>query len=150
MLRSLITQLLLSDKLPEPDLGFLRDEWLQACQAHEIGSLCSLFEELVVSIPEFIQVFVVIDGLEWYEQVYPWTADLKMIMAMFEHLTGEMHEDRFSFFKVMLLFANHSLEVSDRAERKKDIWTVTSLAAGWRDPTNVSPFVDARRFVDQD
>ncbi|KAK5653752.1 hypothetical protein OQA88_7908 [Cercophora sp. LCS_1] len=150
MLRSLIIQLLLSDKLPDPALGFLEDEFLTACQAHETLSLCQLFEELVLQIPEFTQVFVVIDGLEWYEQNYSWAMDLKRIMAMFEHLTGEMDEGQFSFFKVMMFFANHSLEISDRAERREDIWTMASLAAGWRDPTNVSPFVEVGSFDDGD
>lgn len=60
---------------------------------------------------------------------------------------GFVLDKKLPLFKVMFLFANHSLEVSDRVDGGSEIWTTVSLAEERRTLVNVSPLW-ARRDCD--
>lgn len=150
MIRSLITQLLTHNKMPEPDLEFLTEEFLAACEDHDIRALCQLFENLVLQISPWTQVYCILDGVTWYEQ-NPWTTELGWVAAMFQHLSGEMVDDgRSRFLKVMMLFTTRSLQVSDRVESNPRVWKLAWLAGGQADPTHITPFADVSEIIDGD
>jgi hypothetical protein len=140
MIRSLIAQLLVNDRLSELDLEELTEELLVACESHNIRALCQLFEQLVLQIPPWTQVYCILDGVTWYED-QRWMDELDCIAGMFQHLSGEMDADnRGRFFKVMMLFPTHSLKVWQRAERNPGLWKREWLLGGRGDPAHVSPF----------
>lgn len=147
LIRSLITQLLLNDKLPKPELNFLTEEFIAACEEENIKALSELFERLVLQVPSYTQVFCILDGLAWYEQ-HPWTSDLHYIAAMFEHLAVQMDRTRMRALKVLVMFAGRSLDLSDRMMEGPSVWKQISLAAGIVDPMQMSTFTTSSEMME--
>jgi hypothetical protein len=147
LIRSLITQLLLNDKLPKPQLNLLTEDLIAVCKEENIKALCELFERLVLQVPSYTQVFCVLDGLAWYEQ-YPWTSDLDYIAAMFEHLAVQMGRIQMRALKVLVMFAGRSLELSDRMIEGPSVWKQISLAAGFVDPIQMSTFTTSSEVME--
>lgn len=56
----------------------------------------------MLQIPECTTVYVVLDGIEWYERERKeWTKDLTIIADSFENLTTQMDDKKLSLFKAM-------------------------------------------------
>jgi hypothetical protein len=149
LIRSLITQLLLNDKLPKHELNFLTEDFIAACEEENIKALCELFERLVLQVPSYTQVFCVLDGLAWYEQ-HPWTSDLHYIADMFGHLAMQMDRTQMRALKVLIMFAGRSLELSERVMEGPGIWKQVSLAAGFVDPIQISTFTTSSEVIGGD
>lgn len=138
LMRSLITQLLTSEKMAGATLDFLNEDFLAYCEDHDTAALCELFEQLVLQVPPFTQVLCVLDGLVWYEGG-AWRSDLGIVIGMLENLTARMDDNDERLFKVMATFAGQSLEVSDNMERNPDIWKHATLLGGHCDPRYIAP-----------
>lgn len=69
MMISLIGQLLLqaTHKKLHFDMSFLAQKKLQLLEADDLGTLCSVFRNLVLQLPKDRIIFVVIDGISLYE-----------------------------------------------------------------------------------
>ncbi|KAJ9137741.1 hypothetical protein NKR23_g8991 [Pleurostoma richardsiae] len=128
MLRALIAQILLSDEIRTPSPDIMTAEDIEALQSRDIRGLCEKFEQLISSLPltPLTSLFCILDGVGSYEQE-PWRAELATVAEKFESLARKWNEDNRCFFKVLMLFPDRSLEVSQRIERDADIWSITSL-----------------------
>ncbi|CBF85173.1 hypothetical protein AN1590.2 [Aspergillus nidulans FGSC A4] len=114
LLRSLIMQLLTSDKFPLSNLEFLTPERIAACQKGDIVALCALFERLLLQVPPSLQVYCILDGLGWYER-NPWGQDLLYVISMFEEL-AQWDFPQTAVIKPMISFPHHSLLVADAVQ----------------------------------
>ncbi|PYI01338.1 hypothetical protein BO78DRAFT_391175 [Aspergillus sclerotiicarbonarius CBS 121057] len=130
LMRSLITQLLFSDKLSTLNLRFLNKAFLNACESNNIKALCELFRRLVLQVPPDVQILCILDGIAVYELEPTWGEEIDYVAALFQRLIGDLNEARSLRLKVLFTFANQSLQVSDRVEMYPDIWQYVSLADG--------------------
>ncbi|KAF4628423.1 hypothetical protein G7Y89_g9722 [Cudoniella acicularis] len=146
LIRSMITQLLLNDKLPKPMLNFLSKDFITACENQDLNALCELFERLVLQLPSYTQVFCVLDGLAWYEQE-PWTSELLLFISMLEQLAKGMDDTQMRSLKVLITFAGRSLRISDRVEKDPRLWKQVSLAEGHIDHMKMSTFVTSSETI---
>ncbi|OOF94721.1 hypothetical protein ASPCADRAFT_148585, partial [Aspergillus carbonarius ITEM 5010] len=133
LMRSLITQLLFSDKLASPNLQFLKKGFLNACEANNIKALCELFRRLVLQVPPDVRILCILDGIAVYELEPTWGEEIDYVAALFQRLIGDLNEAGSLRLKVLLTFANQSLQISDRVEMYPDIWKYVSLATGYVD-----------------
>ncbi|PLB53965.1 hypothetical protein P170DRAFT_346896 [Aspergillus steynii IBT 23096] len=129
LIRSLIAQLLSHESLPDPDLGFLTHEWIEACRDDDLKALCELFKQLVLQVPPGMQVFCVLDGLVIYEDHHTWGRQIDYVAALFEHIVRSTRHPDTPGFKALFTFANRSLQISDRVDRSLDVWGHAPLTA---------------------
>ncbi|CAK48199.1 uncharacterized protein An07g04490 [Aspergillus niger] len=134
MMRSLITQLLFSDKLATPSLQFLGRGFLNACESNNIKALCELFRRLILQIPPNVQVICLLDGTAAYETGSLTGEEIDYVAALFQRLVEDSVETDSMRLKVLFTFANQSLQISDRVDMYPDVWRYASLAAGHVDP----------------
>lgn len=66
MIRSLIIQLLATTSY-DFDLEFVDRRFIQALEANNLDALCALFEGIINQIPASVVLFLVIDGISFYE-----------------------------------------------------------------------------------
>ncbi|PWY96444.1 hypothetical protein BO94DRAFT_453448 [Aspergillus sclerotioniger CBS 115572] len=130
LMRSLITQLLFSDKLTSLNLQFLNKGFLNACEANNIKALCDLFRRLALQVPHDVQILCILDGIAVYELEPTWGEQIDYVAALFQRLIRELNEADSLRMKVLFTFANQSLQISDRVEMYPDMWQYVSLAAG--------------------
>ncbi|RAK90058.1 hypothetical protein BO79DRAFT_193445 [Aspergillus costaricaensis CBS 115574] len=130
MMRSLITQLLFSDKLATPSLQFLGRGFLNACESNNIKALCELFRRLVLQVPPNIQVICILDGTAAYEKEPITGEEIDYVAALFQRLVEDSVDADSVRLKVLFTFANQSLQISDRVDMHPDVWRYASLAAG--------------------
>ncbi|KAK7967974.1 uncharacterized protein PG986_002251 [Apiospora aurea] len=129
MLRSLIAQLVLSFKAPLPNLSAIDShEFLQDCYNRTLPALCEVFRLLVDQIPQGVGLYVLVDGVSWYEQTH-WAADLMLIVGLFKDLT---EPNRSSLFKVLLTSPSRTIEVQTLVDFASEY---VSLAPGNMDYT---------------
>ncbi|KAF6834283.1 hypothetical protein CMUS01_06214, partial [Colletotrichum musicola] len=129
MMRSLIAQILLSRRIPPPDLGFLSPDMLGACRYGDLRTLCDVFVEIVEQVPSHMTVFCIVDGVSWYEQ-HPWRADLHCVATMFEELIKSSLAGRSGRLKVILTSPDRSTDIVQQVRRPERLWWYVSLAAG--------------------
>lgn len=130
MMRSLITQLLFSDKLATPSLQFLGRGFLNACESNNIKALCELFRRLVLQVPPNIQVICILDGTAAYENEQITGEEIDYVAALSQRLVEDLVDADSVRLKVLFTFANQSLQISDRVNMYPDVWRYASLAAG--------------------
>ncbi|XRM38367.1 hypothetical protein ABZX51_001789 [Aspergillus tubingensis] len=130
MMRSLITQLLFSDKLDTPSLQFLGRGFLNACESNNIKALCELFRRLILQVPPNIQVICILDGTAAYEKEPVTGEEIDYVAALFQRLVEDSVDADSVRLKVLFTFANQSLQISDRVDMYPDVWRYASLAAG--------------------
>ena len=105
MLRSLIAQLVLALQEPRPNLNVINTfEFLQDCRNRTLPALCEVFRLLVGQTPQGVGVFVLIDGVSWYEQTH-WAADLNFIVGLFKELVVPRDGP---LFKILLTSPNRT------------------------------------------
>ncbi|KAK8065117.1 hypothetical protein PG997_011864 [Apiospora hydei] len=118
MLRCLIAQLVIAFKAPLPNLNAIGSpQFIHDCYNRTLNALCEVFRLLVEHTPHGVTVFVLIDGVSWYEQG-DWTADLNFIIGLFKVLT-EPH--RLPVFKVLLTSPSRAMEVQNLVDLDSDI-----------------------------
>ncbi|EHA23968.1 hypothetical protein ASPNIDRAFT_131149, partial [Aspergillus niger ATCC 1015] len=122
MMRSLITQLLFSDKLATPSLQFLGRGFLNACESNNIKALCELFRRLILQIPPNVQVICLLDGTAAYETGSLTGEEIDYVAALFQRLVEDSVETDSMRLKVLFTFANQSLQISDRVDMYPDVW----------------------------
>ncbi|EED12752.1 hypothetical protein TSTA_052730 [Talaromyces stipitatus ATCC 10500] len=130
LIRSLISQLLSHESLPQPDLRFLTQEWIEQCEMNNIKALCDLFKCLVFQVPADMQVFCILDGLVVYECEPLWRDEIDYMATLFQHMTLKTGFNGIPVVKTLFTFANRSLQISDRVDMYPDIWKHATLAAG--------------------
>ncbi|GKZ35206.1 hypothetical protein AbraIFM66950_005799 [Aspergillus brasiliensis] len=130
LMRSLITQLLFSDRLATPSLQFLGRGFLNACESNNIKALCELFRRLVLQVPPNVQVICILDGMAAYEKEPTAGEDIDYVAALFQRIVEDSAEAGSVRLKVLFTFANQSLQISDRVDMYPDVWRYASLAAG--------------------
>ncbi|KAF6837853.1 hypothetical protein CPLU01_02739 [Colletotrichum plurivorum] len=129
MMRSLIAQILLSRRIPPPDLGFLSPDMLEACRYGDLRTLCDVFVEIVEQVPSHMTVFCIVDGVSWYEQ-HPWRADLHCVATMFEELIKSSLAGRSGRLKVIFTSPDRSTDIVQQVRRPERLWWYVSLATG--------------------
>ncbi|KAF9874034.1 hypothetical protein CkaCkLH20_08406 [Colletotrichum karsti] len=133
MMRSLISQLLHSNNLPDPDLGFMTYATLKDCHEGNCEVLCNVFAKIVKQVPPHVTVFCVVDGVSWFEQG-SWLNDLVYIASMFEYLAGRDNVGRSGPLKALFTSPTQSQDIARLAMAHSDIWGHVSLAAGQLHP----------------
>lgn len=115
MLRSLITQLILSLTAPLPDLlhAVESPQLLSDIQAQTLPALCEVFRILVDQIPPGLTLFCLLDGISWYEQDQ-WLEQLRYTIGMLKDLVAQgLTQPSASPVKVLLTSPNRSIRIRD-------------------------------------
>ncbi|KAK8034125.1 hypothetical protein PG993_009120 [Apiospora rasikravindrae] len=124
MLRSLIAQLVMAYKAPLPNLGAIGSpEFIYDVYNRRLDALCEVFRLLVAHVPEGVNLFVLIDGVSWYEKS-DWLFDLKFILGLFKVLSEPARIPR---FKVLLTSPSRTSEVQNLVDLNSEY---VSLAPG--------------------
>ncbi|KAK7936020.1 hypothetical protein PG985_001515 [Apiospora marii] len=124
MLRSLIAQLVLALRAPLPNLGAIDShEFLQDCYNRTLPALCEVFRLLVQQVPQGVALYVLLDGVSWYEQAH-WAADLGFIVGLLKDLAAPGGVPQ---FKVLLTSPNRTIEIQDLVDIQSEY---ISLAPG--------------------
>ncbi|KAK7963557.1 hypothetical protein PG988_010531 [Apiospora saccharicola] len=124
MLRCLIAQLVLAYETPLPNLNSMGPpEFVRDCYSRTLEALCEVFRRLVEQISQGVTIFVLVDGVSWYEQG-GWAAELEFIVGLLKVLS---RQDSLPVFKVLLTSPSRTKNVQDLVDLSSEY---VSLAPG--------------------
>lgn len=131
MLRSLIAQFLIAYRAPLPVLSAMgSQDFIHDCYNRTLPALCEVFRLLVEGGPQDTTIFVLIDGISWYEQPR-WVGDLEFIVGLLKDLSVP---GRAPILKVLLTSPSRTAEVHNLVNLDTEY---ISLAPGNMDYTPI-------------